>query len=266
LGRVDKFTILKLGGSLITNKEKALSPNMRNIKNVSREVSRALSDLSGRLFLVHGGGSFGHFYARKYGLSRKLGHTSSEGIARTTGAMIELHSILLRELLQVGVPCETILTSQMMNERDNISVNGMQYIDLIWQKGLVPISFGNVLLSSKGARIISGDVIALALTAAFGGNNARVVFAMDVDGIYRDSSMRGSVIEKLRAGERISGSEWKFDVTGGVGAKVKVGCHLAKLGAKVFFVNGSKPDRICRLLSGDDSVKATMIYPEKRAT
>jgi isopentenyl phosphate kinase len=258
---------MKLGGSLITNKDKPLSPNIRNIRTVSRAVSEALPDMQGKLFLVHGGGSFGHYYARKFGLSRKLGGVSAEGIARTMGAMIELHSILLAELLRARVPCETLLTSEFLNESGSaVTLGGKKRIDLILRSGLVPTSFGNVSISPKGARIISGDRISLSLTEAFRGANTKVVFAMDVDGIYHDSALKGPIIAQLRANEAPSGSEGAFDVTGGVEAKVKVGHQLARLGAKVFFVNGSHQRRISKLLSGDDSVKATRIYPENRAT
>jgi isopentenyl phosphate kinase len=266
LGRLNEITILKLGGSLITKKDRRLSPDLGNIKTVAKEVSSALPHISDKLFLIHGGGSFGHFYAKRFGLSRKLGQASSEAIARTTGAMMELHSIVLAELLDAGVPCETIMTSQFLDDRDRLTPSGKHYLNIIWEKGLVPISFGNVFVSPKGARIISGDAIALALTSSLHGRNTRVVFAMDVEGIYPDSSMRGPIIDILQLNHGVKTSEGRFDVTGGVGAKIKVGTELAELGAKVFFVNGSKVQRIRRILSGDDSVKATRIYPEKRAT
>ncbi|MGD8543676.1 MAG: hypothetical protein PVG48_00980, partial [Candidatus Bathyarchaeota archaeon] len=62
-----KPTVLKLGGSVITNKEKPLTPNLSAIKRLANEISKA--NVS-RLVLVHGGGSFGHPIAKQYAIEK----------------------------------------------------------------------------------------------------------------------------------------------------------------------------------------------------
>ena len=60
---LDRLTILKIGGSVITDKSKILKPNISSMKNISKILKKF-----DRVILVHGAGSFGHYYARKYKL------------------------------------------------------------------------------------------------------------------------------------------------------------------------------------------------------
>ncbi|UCH38405.1 MAG: hypothetical protein JSV76_06030, partial [Candidatus Bathyarchaeota archaeon] len=53
----EKLTLLKLGGSVITNKEKPCTPNHSVIMRLAHEIKRANIT---PLVIVHGGGSFGH--------------------------------------------------------------------------------------------------------------------------------------------------------------------------------------------------------------
>jgi len=54
--------ILKLGGSVITNKTKVASFKKEVVDDLSREIKRA----NKQLIIIHGAGSFGHIYAKKY--------------------------------------------------------------------------------------------------------------------------------------------------------------------------------------------------------
>ena len=61
-----KPTVLKLGGSVITDKEKPLTPNLEAIERLATEISRAKVS---SLILVHGGGSFGHPVAERHSIA-----------------------------------------------------------------------------------------------------------------------------------------------------------------------------------------------------
>ena len=50
--------LIKLGGSVITIKDRALTPNIQAIERLSHVLAR----LSESLIIVHGGGSFGHYW------------------------------------------------------------------------------------------------------------------------------------------------------------------------------------------------------------
>ena len=53
---LDRLTILKIGGSVITDKSKILKPNISSMKNISKILKKF-----DRVILVHGAGSFGHY-------------------------------------------------------------------------------------------------------------------------------------------------------------------------------------------------------------
>ena len=54
--------LIKLGGSIITNKEKPLSPRRKTIDNILKEIGK----IKEPVILVHGGGSYGHYWSVKY--------------------------------------------------------------------------------------------------------------------------------------------------------------------------------------------------------
>ena len=54
--------IVKLGGSIITNKEKPLSARRKTIDKISKNLKK----INEPMVIVHGGGSYGHYWSVKY--------------------------------------------------------------------------------------------------------------------------------------------------------------------------------------------------------
>ena len=67
--------LIKLGGSIITNKEKPLSPRKKTIDNILKEVGK----IKEPIIIVHGGGSYGHYWSVKYDMHTKPAKTSPKG-------------------------------------------------------------------------------------------------------------------------------------------------------------------------------------------
>jgi isopentenyl phosphate kinase len=218
-----------------------------------------------RLFLVHGGGSFGHYYANKYGLSsRGFATVSAEGISATVLAMQRLNSIIVEALLKCGVNTRPLEISDLLEPRSpesRLTETGAEGVENCFAANLVPITFGNVGLGPGGkARVISGDSACLAFARSF--PTERAVFGMDVDGIFRSPELkRGELIRELKPGVEVRTSLRRFDVTGGVHEKIALAFKLSTLGAEVFFVNGTKSERLARCLGGSGSVIGTRIRP-----
>jgi len=61
--------ILKIGGSVITEKGSVSRAREAEIDRISREIAVFRKDSDSQLILVHGAGSFGHPHAMKYRLS-----------------------------------------------------------------------------------------------------------------------------------------------------------------------------------------------------
>jgi isopentenyl phosphate kinase len=245
------LTILKLGGSLITNKDRPLSPNFKAMRIAGRAICDALvENRKLKLFLIHGGGSFGHYYASMFHATTTPGRVASEGVSRVAQAMISLHSMILKELIDADVPCRTIAPGEFLtNPKGRVTRVGSNKISALLDIGCIPISFGDIVTSNRGTWIVSGDQIALSLAESI--DVERVIFAMDVDGIFEDSKMKGSIISELNSRNQTLGTKRKFDVTGGIGSKIAIGFKLAKVGSDVYFVNGKKGERLQKLLSGN---------------
>jgi isopentenyl phosphate kinase len=263
------LVVVKIGGSVVTNKDEPLSPNKRNIRLICNDLSKALSkDMVKDLFLIHGGGSFGHYYAKKFSIGTKAQNgTSPEGLARTSAAMLQLHSIVLEELCNAGVYCTTMLPVELLNdslEYPAISDDGVRRINSSFDNHLIPISFGFVNLRGSESYIVSGDKIALAVARSF--SVTRTIFAMDVDGVYPSADLKGPVINELSVTDsKFEDSLRSFDVTGGIRAKISTGFELSKYGTDVLFLNGREPGRLSRAIQGEDDVVATRIYSTKNS-
>ncbi len=61
--------ILKLGGSVVTHKDRPRTPNTEAITRLATEVATAGPR---RLIMVHGGGSYGHPLAKEYDITSWL--------------------------------------------------------------------------------------------------------------------------------------------------------------------------------------------------
>ena len=58
--------ILKLGGSILTNKDAIGEIDNENLSRVANEIRNALDNNPDDLIIVHGAGSFGHPPAKEY--------------------------------------------------------------------------------------------------------------------------------------------------------------------------------------------------------
>lgn len=255
------ITVVKLGGSLITDKDSPLALNERGIVTAARAISKSLKSRHSRpLMIIHGGGSFGHYYASKYHVSTVPSRAPKIGVSKIAASMIDLHSEVLGRLVEYGVPCKTVLTSEFMSpDGSSVTEDGERTLAGLFRKGFVPVSFGNISIAPTWSIIISGDQISLCLARRIGVK--RTIFAMDVDGIYPNSRLRGEILRVLNRREVKTSGHRKYDVTGGIVSKIDVGFRLAKLGSIVYYVNGSNARRLEHLITGRDDVLCTTINP-----
>src|SRR5947209_19739981 len=66
--RMDQLTILKLGGSAITDKPRERTPDIPEIQRIADQ----LRDYNLPLILIHGGGSYAHPFVTRSDISRGL--------------------------------------------------------------------------------------------------------------------------------------------------------------------------------------------------
>jgi isopentenyl phosphate kinase len=177
--------------------------------------------------------------------------------------MLRLHALVLECLSKVRLQCESIAASELVRLGDggrlSLSALGALHLERCRAAGLVPVTFGDVVLSDRGAYILSGDRILEALATNL--RPSRAIFAMDVDGIYKSLREGGQLIADVgRSDIDLSlGGARRFDVTGGLRAKLEAGFRLARLGSDVFYVNGYKMERVKALIEGRNAICSKIV-------
>uniref|UniRef100_A0A7J3ZLT0 Isopentenyl phosphate kinase n=1 Tax=Fervidicoccus fontis TaxID=683846 RepID=A0A7J3ZLT0_9CREN len=263
-----RTVVVKLGGSLITLKQKALTCRRRVVARLAEEIYEAWS--SGvRLVLIHGGGSYGHYVAM-HELKTK-GALTTGSIPQIARTMRELNSIIVKELEKHGLPvvvfppssfCITDCTSY------KVECNFTSVIKS-FEAGHLPVLYGDITYPDGMCepRIVSGDELALSLADII--RPDIVVFAMDVKGVLeRKRSGKEWVISKVNLSrlEEIAkrlgkGSSGVYDVTGGIASKLElIERHLKRgLSSPVILTTGLLRGNLKRVLAGQGKYVGTLI-------
>ncbi|CUR51045.1 Aspartate/glutamate/uridylate kinase [Nitrosotalea devaniterrae] len=234
--------LMKLGGSIITNKEKPLTPNRNSIK----KIATSLKNIDEPIIIVHGGGSFGHYWSVKYDMHTKPQRHGAKGVSHVKNSMVELNSIVLESFLESGLnpyclpPGDFIIGSKPL-------IKKIKEIPKIAKIGLTPISYGDVMWFGKNKfYILSGDRIMGILSKIL--HPRLAIFVTNVDGVYSDmknKNLLSEITEKKPITSKVS-----MDVTGGMARKIKEAFDISKNGTDVFFVNGNTPRRITNAING----------------
>jgi isopentenyl phosphate kinase len=234
--------LIKLGGSIITNKQKPLTPNLSAINKIVSQLKK----IKEPIIVVHGGGSFGHYWSVKYDMHTKPAKYNKKGVSAVKNSMIALNKIILDSFLKNGLNPYCLPPTDFMlgNKADQKKV---REIAKIAKAGLVPISYGDVMWYGKNKfYILSGDKIMGILSKIL--KPRLVIFTLNVDGVYSD--MRSKKLLREIKGKNPEISEVEMDVTGGMSRKIKEAISISKSGTKVLLVNGNNPDRIVNAAKG----------------
>lgn len=239
---------MKLGGSVLTDKERYRTPRIDAIARLATELSR----VHGPLAVVHGAGSYGHVVAQTHRLAE--GGGTPLDVARVHADVRELTGLLLAALREAGVPAvsHSAFDLARLDQGALLSFHATAVAESL-RAGLVPVLSGDVCLdASRGWSILSGDVVMAELAKAYGPE--RAVFATDVEGIY-DRWPGGARLARVRADEGVAaGAPGRPDVTGAMGSKLARARDVAKWGVTVVVVDGTVPGRVADALAGKEVV------------
>jgi isopentenyl phosphate kinase len=203
-----KIRILKVGGSVITDKDEGAFEKLN--RDALKEVCRAISESWDGLIVVHGAGSFGHPHVKKYGLN-------TLGASKVHLACLRLSEHFCSTLVEFGVAALPIHPMTFYTRTSDLECN-VEYITRALNSGFLPVLHGDVIFGKDGIEVLSGDDIVIHLAECI--KPSRIGFATDVDGVL----LKGKVVERLdiETVERIGyeGRE-KTDVTGGMLNKIR---------------------------------------------
>ncbi len=241
--------LIKLGGSVISNKNKPFSFNDNVVKNIASELKKFYPKK--KFIITHGGGSFGHPMAKKYGIRDGLdGEEKLIGFSHTHEAMLDLNKKIIEIFLDERLPAFSISPSSIfITDNGEIIYGDVRVIEEAVKRRVIPVLFGDVVIDAgKGIDILSGDAIMSYLASML--KVEKAIFLMDVDGIYdRNPAERDAkLIEEIDKNMEIEAFEGKFDVTGGIKNKIK---EAMKMNCIVYFINGMKEGNLTKAIEGE---------------
>ncbi len=242
--------IIKIGGSVISEKKIDFSFREDVIKRLAREIKELDKDL----ILVHGGGSFGHPIARKFNIREIF---SLEGFAEIHCSMRKLNFMISRCFIEEGLYVVGLSPSSFITTKDGrIYRIYLETIRNIIDLGMIPLLHGDVVVDlEKGCDILSGDQIVRFLAKKFGMD---VIFLTDVDGIYTKDPKKYKDAMLIRELDAQSLDKIKLepidpnnkDVTGGMKQKFDEIREIIKY-SNVIIVNGMRSNVIRLALDGE---------------
>lgn len=254
--------VIKLGGSVITYKDKPLTPRINDINRIAREISEVQNEVS--LCIVHGGGSFGHYIAKKYGIHLGIPRNKL-GLSILEAEMRRLNLLIANSFINHGVPVLPFSPSNIfLSEKGELKEFFKNAILEALKWGYVPLLHGDYIFdTSNSCVILSGDQICLELAKLI--KASKIIFCLDVAGIYDKDPKKfndARFIKEINHEELtkilvlFSKGE---DVTGGIYNKLKVAQEAARLGIKSIFINGLSHNIIQRVILNKDFI-GTILY------
>ena len=255
-----RLAFLKLGGSLITRKDRREVPRGEVLARLAREIGEARTGLgNGALLVGHGSGSFGHYPAQAHGIHEGLGGREDwRGLAETSAAAARLNRLVTDALLEADVPALSLQPSASARCRDGRLVSlSTEPIQQALSHGLVPLVYGDVAFDEvRGTTIVSTEALFAYLAEVFGPD--WIVLASDVAGVLPEDPRqdpRARPIERVRPEdvpelESALSESGNVDVTGGMLAKVRTMADLVarRPEIRVLFVSGKEEGRVAKAL------------------
>jgi isopentenyl phosphate kinase len=260
--------LIKLGGSLITDKRRPQTARTHVITRLANEIREASMSIDASFVIGHGSGSFGHRAAEESGIHRGVeSQQQLAGVGKTQGSAAALHTIVFEGLIEAGVPAFSLSPSSFAVAAGGTSETlWPEPLLLALELGLVPTVYGDVVMDREwGASIYSTESLFLALVPALAsrGRFVRgVIWLGETEGVF---DAEGNVISEIESdevakiAEGVSGASG-VDVTGGMRHRLEAAETLARLGVTSWIGNGLEPGHLIKALTGE-AEHGTLVHP-----
>lgn len=262
---MDELVLLKLGGSLITDKSVPYTPRFDKLAELAADISAALQarpDLS--LVLGHGSGSFGHTAAKEYhtrdgavgaGSPRPYWH----GFAEVWFQASSLNRFVMAALHASDIDSLALAPVSAVTASDGkISGWDLAPLKAALAAGLLPVVFGDVVFdSARGGTILSTEDLFVHLARQL--RPQRILLAGLEEAVWADFPERKQRVATITPASfggiksRV-GAAQGADVTGGMDSKVRQMLELVQEvpGLTVQIFSGEQPGNIQKALSGEN--------------
>jgi isopentenyl phosphate kinase len=259
------LVLIKLGGSLVTDKTKPFTAREDMIRMVAKSVRLAREKFPAAAFLVaNGGGSFGHYLASVHA---DAGDENADKfrISEIHQSVLRLNMLVAQEFAKENVPAFSISPSACITYREGKleSVSPAPLFSLLGE-GFVPLTHGDILPDGTQKGFILStetqfEILAKEMQGAF--EEIHAVYLGEVPGLLDD---RNECISE------VSATKWQdlggiikapqgYDVTGGMLHKIESALRMTALAKSVRIISGKDASNIARALAGE--VIGTRVVP-----
>lgn len=251
------IVLVKLGGSLITEKSGDAEARGEVIDRLADEIVRGAEVTEERIVLGHGSGSFGHPPAAEHGL-RHGARTEEErrALSRTQDRAARLHRRVMAALCERDLPAFSLVPSSaaVADGGKLVSLAAEPALRAV-EQGYLPVTYGDVVVDRRrGVTIASTESVLFRLAEALvevGWPVRRAIWLGATPGVYGPD---GDVIARLRPGRGVPGAvggSGDTDVTGGMRHRVETALRLAETGVSSWIGDGRRPAALERALAGE---------------
>ena len=260
---------LKLGGALLTEKDRRESLRADILRRLTGEITAWAAVTDVPLVVAHGSGSFAHVAVGDSGFAD---HPDDRlALARVMAAARRLNVLVADAFLTAGLPVVPVPGGLLAVCRDGAieRVRGEVVAGLL-AAGLVPLLFGDGAPDRiRGGAIASTEALLLALSEHVA--LARVILATDVDGVFEvdphgdPGASPYPVLTPASAAPLLASlgasRPGATDVTGGMATKVHLMLRLVERcpDIEVRIVSGFRPGAVAAALAGDATAGGTVI-------
>lgn len=253
-------TLIKLGGSLITNKSQPRSFRQSATQNIAAQVKRIRSVQPDRRIVIgHGSGSFGHFEATQHNTMQGVRSDADWlGFSKVGCAAAELSQRVLAEFVAAGLPVIRFQPSALIraSNRRIISMNA-SLISRALDSRLMPVVHGDIAFDERlGGTIVSTELIFAWLVGQL--DVKSIILLGEVDGVLDGDNeiireIRPDTLDKIK--DMLGGSSG-IDVTGGMIQKVEEMAALVKRypDLDIVIANGSRPNGLIDVVCNQSEI------------
>jgi len=182
----EDLIVLKLGGSLLTDKSTPYKLREKVIKAVAAEIKECIDlGLIKSLVIVHGVGSFGHPPVLKYNLHKGFRNKDQLiSMSKTQQIVNELRKAIAITFIEEKVPINLMHASSMIvGDKMMIVDHAFTSLEGFLSLGMIPLIGGDMMYdNSMGFSVGSGDQLAVVLSRVL--HAKKLLFATDVSGVF----------------------------------------------------------------------------------
>src|SRR3989339_577203 len=224
---MERLVLIKLGGSLITDKSIDRTSRPGTICRLAGELKKIRKTFDGKILVAHGAGSFAHRPAVEFRVKDGIkGPLQFKGFPIVADRAIELNRIIIKNFLDQKLPAvsfspESCILASNFKVEEVFCVP----IEQALKVGYIPVLYGDVIF----------------------------VNCTDTDGVFDSTGKTLPEInhKNIKEVEKFITGSGQIDVTGGMVHKVRESLAMADKGFETIIINGNRPNELSKAILGD---------------